>query len=286
MFKKILLCTDLSPVSEILSQCSCEIKKLGVKEIILAHIIEMPITPGLEDRLAAAAKPDLEKQKAFLEDQGIKVIIEISFGVPPHVLNELAEKHDVSVILIGSHGRGVTSSVALGSVSSKLLQVTDRPVFLSPVKLLKGEKCSVICQNIFSHILHPTDFSDTAEKAFSYLETVVGVQKCPVTLLHVKEQDRSPDRSDAEEELRRLALARMKRMKVCLESIGAAKVTTLHEYGDPAAVIVETGKIKNCSLILMGSQGKGFVKEIMLGSVAHEVARRAETPVVFIPAIR
>jgi nucleotide-binding universal stress UspA family protein len=33
----------------------------------------------------------------------------------------------------------------------------------------------------------------------------------------------------------------------------------------------------------MGTQGKGFIKEIFLGSVAHNVSRLAACPVLLIP---
>ncbi len=36
----------------------------------------------------------------------------------------------------------------------------------------------------------------------------------------------------------------------------------------------------------MGSNGKGFSGELMMGSVANEVARLAEVPILFVPALR
>jgi nucleotide-binding universal stress UspA family protein len=33
----------------------------------------------------------------------------------------------------------------------------------------------------------------------------------------------------------------------------------------------------------MGTQGKGFIKELFLGSVAHNVARLAPCPVLLVP---
>jgi nucleotide-binding universal stress UspA family protein len=36
----------------------------------------------------------------------------------------------------------------------------------------------------------------------------------------------------------------------------------------------------------MGSQGRGFIHEVFLGSVANNIARLAPLPVIFVPAIR
>ncbi|MGB3566334.1 MAG: universal stress protein, partial [Priestia megaterium] len=35
-------------------------------------------------------------------------------------------------------------------------------------------------------------------------------------------------------------------------------------------------------VIVIGSRGKGFVKETFLGSVSHEVAQSAECPVIIV----
>ena len=54
--------------------------------------------------------------------------------------------------------------------------------------------------------------------------------------------------------------------------------------GSPALKIIERAKESGRTLILMGTQGKGFVEELFLGSVAHNVARRAPLAVLFVPA--
>jgi nucleotide-binding universal stress UspA family protein len=288
MFKKILLCSDLSPASEILIRCALEMKNLGIEEVILAHVIYVAHTPGLDGGLAGEARPALEQQKEFLEKQGIRVIIEMPVGIPAHALNDLAEKHDVSAIVIGSHGWGVTALIALGSVSSKLLQITERPVLLARTKVLEDEKeCLQECQNIFEHVLYPTDFSDTAERAFAYLKTVVSALKCPVTLMHVRDRTKVTSHlSHRLEELQPLDLARLERMKTRLTELGAERVTIEATVGSPGDRIVERAKAKDCTIIIMGSRGKGITREILLGSVAHHVARHAERIILFVPAIQ
>jgi nucleotide-binding universal stress UspA family protein len=39
-------------------------------------------------------------------------------------------------------------------------------------------------------------------------------------------------------------------------------------------------------VIVMGSQGRGFISEVFLGSVSHQVVRQAPVPVLLIPALR
>jgi nucleotide-binding universal stress UspA family protein len=54
--------------------------------------------------------------------------------------------------------------------------------------------------------------------------------------------------------------------------------------GSPALKIIERAKESGRTLILMGTQGRGFVEELFLGSAAHNVARRAPLAVLFVPA--
>jgi nucleotide-binding universal stress UspA family protein len=53
--------------------------------------------------------------------------------------------------------------------------------------------------------------------------------------------------------------------------------------GHPLPAILQALESQDISLIVMGTQGKGFIKELFLGSVAHNVSRLATCPVLLIP---
>ena len=65
-----------------------------------------------------------------------------------------------------------------------------------------------------------------------------------------------------------------------------AGVPVVHDRfapGHPLPVILRLLESQDISLIVMGTQGKGFIKELFLGSVAHNVSRLAMCPVLLIP---
>ena len=291
MFRRVLVCIDIFPPDEKLISCAAYLKNMGVEEVVLAHVIYVAKTPGLDGMLTAQARPEMERQKKRLEDAGLNVAIEMPLGLPAHALNDLAEANDVSLIVIGTHGRGLAESIALGSVvlgnvSAKLLHITRRPVLLVR-STMPGENAVLGCRDLFAHILFPTDFSNTAEIAFAYLETVVRTMECPVTLLHVQDQVRpAPYLSHRLKELQNLDMARLQRLKIWLEDLGASQVSIELTQGKPGDAVLESARDKDFSLILMGTQGKGITREILLGSVAHHVARHAGQPVLFIPALQ
>lgn len=284
MFRKMLVCTDLSPASDALIQCVEELKSIGLEEVVLTHVIYVANTPGLEEMLAEEARPVLDRQKKVLEDQGIHVTVEMPFGLPAHTLDETAEKHDVSAILIGSHGKGIIQAATLGSVSTKLLHQTRRPVLLARIAVLEGEMCHLACGKLFRKILYPSDFSETAERALEYLGQIATGTKSPVTLLHVYEDKHlnEEDRKRLEDGGRFFSDAKIERLK----SRGVSEVTVELIFGDPAEEIIARANKEDFSLIVMGSQGKGFVQEAFLGSVSSKVVRHAVVPVLLIPALR
>jgi len=283
MFRKMLVCTDLTPASEALIDCVEALKSIGTEEVVLTHVIQVVDPPGLDDVLMEDVTPGLERQKGRLEEQGLKVTLEMPFGLPARTLGETAEKHDVSAILIGSHGKGIIQAATLGSVSTQLLHQMRRPVFLARMDLLKEGKSGLVCRNMFDRVLFPTDFSETAERALDYLGKIALETRCPVTLMHVLAgKDEEPAELQRKEEDAHYLLEAKKRR---LATLGAAQVTVDLAHGKPAEEIVARTKSGLFSIVVMGRQGKGLLRELLLGSTANEVARLAGVPLLFIPAL-
>lgn len=57
-------------------------------------------------------------------------------------------------------------------------------------------------------------------------------------------------------------------------------VKTVLKRGDPAQVIIEIAQAEKCDLVVMGSRGRGALKELLLGSVSRKVTNNAGCPVL------
>lgn len=302
MFNKILLCIDLSPSAENLVGCISEMKKLGLADIVLTHVIYVANTPGLEVMLEDAALPFLERHKTALEAHGFRVTIEMPFGLPAHTLADTAEKHDVSLVVIGSHGRGIMGEAILGSVSTKLLHLTQRPILLLRLDILEEGRCITVCRSLFDNILFPTDFSENTERVIPYLCKITSERKSPVTIFHViAETEIDPVKKKQREDTERFLLdAKRQRILRGCGSVNTAEPASNNvtenscasiqgidvelAWGNPGQEICKKVTDGKFSLVIMGSGGKGVVKELLFGSVANEVARHADVPVLLIPA--
>ena len=130
----------------------------------------------------------------------------------------------------------------------------------------------------------PTDFSENAASALDYVSEMVvaGVQK--VTLLHIQDKTKiSPHLDDRLEEFNKIDKDRMHDTMKFLQDKANVKVGVIIKYGSPSVEIIKTAKELNIKLIVMGTQGRGFVKEFFLGSVSNNVAHQSESSVLLIP---
>jgi nucleotide-binding universal stress UspA family protein len=58
---------------------------------------------------------------------------------------------------------------------------------------------------------------------------------------------------------------------------------TVIKEGRPASVLLEVADELQADVIVMGRRGLGRVKEVVLGSVSHEVALHSQRPVLLVP---
>jgi len=88
------------------------------------------------------------------------------------------------------------------------------------------------------------------------------------------------------DEFNKIDAERIEMLRERLAKKGASRIQMKIPYGIPTAEILDEAATGNYSLIVMGSQGKGYIREIFLGSVSHNIARNARVSMLLIPAIR
>lgn len=289
MFEKIIFATDLSPASDKVLQCINGLRQLGIREVILFHALGIRHLEELKHILIRAHEPHLAKQKNELEKFGFKTRIEIGAGTVSSEINKVVEKEKASMIVIGSHGEGLSFDDLLGSEATKIAHIATKPLLV--IRLIPREKDAYKCEacevDLSMPILYATDFSDTSYRAFSYLEKIVESGANQVTLLHVQDFARIEKHlKDRLEEFNRIDRERLEMLKTKLMEKGAGEVEILLPYGHPTEEILKESREKKYTMIVMGSQGRGFIKEIFLGSVSNNVLRHATIPVLLIPVLK
>ena len=286
MFSKIIVGTSLSEVSSKTLCCLQDLRRAGAREVILAHVMNIQDVGGLYNHLRKLTEPILKKQKTILEQMGFSVETEIVLGFPDYEINRLAREKQASLIAVHMTAESLLDDAFVGGVASEVIHHAEKPVLVMKAKTSDGQ-CELLCEEMLSHILHPTDFSDNAERAFSYVEKLVE-SGCPhVTLIHVQEQDRIDKYlKDRLNEFNEIDRARLERLRERLIEKGAHEVKIEIPYGSTTREILREVNRASSSLIVMGSQGRGFISEVFLGSVSHNIIRKAPVPVLLVPALR
>jgi nucleotide-binding universal stress UspA family protein/quercetin dioxygenase-like cupin family protein len=131
-------------------------------------------------------------------------------------------------------------------------------------------------------ILHPTDFSDSAEYAFLTACSLAKEHQARLILLHVVPPlvsflpESVPNPSLPAEAQRSVKW----RFSWPLPADPTIAVEHRVAEGDAAEEILRMAESLHCDLIVMGTEGRTGLKRLLLGSVAEEVMRKARCPVM------
>lgn len=136
MYEKILVALDDSAVSDRVLAAAKDLASLSKAEVWVLHLREHE-----HSRLGGLVPTESDNDAAATVDSAVKALIQAGldargevrgtvFGHAAREIVEDARQHDVSVIVMGSRGRGDLAGLVLGSTAHKVIHLTDRPVLV------------------------------------------------------------------------------------------------------------------------------------------------------------
>jgi len=150
---------------------------------------------------------------------------------------------------------------------------------------------------MFTKVLYPTDFSDSASAALAYVKKLHEAGARQVVLLHVYDSRMIDLRWEIEAEytdkgmvgtkdavVKKLLDGSYERLKEMDDQLGDAGFETelIVVEGIPYQEITKTAADKGVSLIVMGSHGEHGVMERVIGSTTERVLRETSVPVLIV----
>ncbi len=142
MYEKILVPLDGSKRAEKILSHAEEIALKCDAEVLLVRVVEpvpymvgpegIPVTlheQELEQR-TKQAESYLTAQRGMFREKSIKVKSEVLHGPVVEAIINAAEREDVDLIAIASHGRSGLSQCFYGSVAAGVLHRVDRPLLV------------------------------------------------------------------------------------------------------------------------------------------------------------
>ena len=145
MFKKILYPTDFSEVSKKALEFIKKFKESGAREVVVLHVIdEREIETALrhddggilgfeqefKKQVEDISKKELSAVEAELKQSGFDVKTILKKGIPFREILRAEDEENVSILVIGSHGKSAIAEMLLGSVSENVIRKSTKPVLV------------------------------------------------------------------------------------------------------------------------------------------------------------
>jgi len=143
MFEKILYPTDFSDVSKKALDYIKQLKDAGTKEVVALHTLDIREIAGLfgdegtyvnveevKKKWEQGAKKKIKAVETQLKKSGFKVKVRLERGIPFKDILRVEQEENVSVVVIGSHGKSCVEEMLLGSCSEKVIRKSTKPVLV------------------------------------------------------------------------------------------------------------------------------------------------------------
>jgi nucleotide-binding universal stress UspA family protein len=294
MFEKILIPIDFSRHSERIVHRLPDLKRLGLEETVLLHVINpikavrwTDVNEQTLEEITASAKLKLQDiMKALSARHGMRVACRTEVGITDQEIVDVARAENASLIIMGAHGRSYIKGALPGSITQNVVKRTCTPVLIARFKDPEDrveDNPHFFARDICTKILYPTDFSENALRAFRLLKSCRQEGDKEVILLHV--QDRRtllPYLKERLAEFNRTDGERLEGLKRQLEFVGFTGRTLL-KTGVPFVEINKAAEDEDVTMIVLASHGRSNIKEALMGSVAENVIQHHIRPVLVVP---
>jgi nucleotide-binding universal stress UspA family protein len=205
----------------------------------------------------------------------------------PDVVALFAAEHDISTIVLATHGYGGVRRAWLGSVADSLVRMAPRPVLAVRAPAAVREATTLADRGI-RHVLIAVDGSAASAQAVPYAVQLGSLFDARYTLLRAVSPlawemvpHRHEDLGEYPSPLSRRSVETSLEAMACRLREGGLEVhVEVEEAVSPAAAILGVAAKRAVDLIVMGTQGAGRMRRVLLGSVTDQVVRDSGTPVL------
>ncbi len=134
MYERILLPTDGTPSSDRAIEQALELAALSGASLHALSVVDQTIVPPdvrsdiLYDELESECANAVGEVEAAANEAGIDVETTVRRGTPYKVILDYADEHDIDCIVMGTHGRKGLDRYLLGSVTAKVVRLSEIPV--------------------------------------------------------------------------------------------------------------------------------------------------------------
>jgi len=280
--KNILYLTDFSPVAEGAAPYVLALARRYGAKVFAVHVRGPEIYgmappeswPVLQEAAQELAKEQVERLgKVFA---GVEHEAMVEPGDVWAVVSALMAKHEIDLIVLGTHGRKGVEKVLLGSVAEKIFRLAACPVLtVGPLVRPAANPASEM-----KRILYATTFSPASTVAAAYAISLAQENQAHLDVLHVVEAYKTGELVGAHE----LKTGCEQRMRTLVPE-GAdlwCEPNFVVEVGEPAERILAVAKEHQADMIVLGLKSTSALGAAthLPWATAHKIIAQAECPVL------
>lgn len=288
---KILVPVDFSDHSRKAIDYGAALAHKFGSRMVLAHIVPslaalnyaFPAdTYEMEKKTFADAKnrvPELLPQD-YLAELDTQTIV--TTGDVRQELLGIVDREDISLVVMGTHGRGTLGHLLLGSTTESILRRVPVPILtvshLNPEHEIHEHRIAPI-----HRILYATDLSENMRVGLRYAAELARSFDAQLSLLNVVDNlELFHTSAPAWAAERDNALSRF-RWAVAEEKVTDIRTEINVLEGEAHTTITGFAERSKVDLIVLNLHSKTFLERAMLGSTAERVIRTATIPVLSLP---
>jgi nucleotide-binding universal stress UspA family protein len=253
--KNILFLADFSePSSNALPFASMIARSYGAKVTALHVLVPSAYlakdkTSTVADDQEDLAKEEMERVEAELTGLPRETVIERSASVWP-VLARILKECEVSLIVLGTHGRTGLNKASLGSFAEKVFRRTMVPV----LTVGPAVRSSAHSGGRFHCILFATDFNTLSEAAAHYAVSLAQENQARLVLVHILPEPK-PGKQSREETLSVAEAMHQLGELVPADAELWCRPEFAVEHGDAGSEILSLAERCGADLIVLGVRG-------------------------------
>lgn len=279
--RSILVPLDTSALSEEILASVATVARATGQRLHLVHVVApaeslLAISdPALIDPDAAVRWQATETERAqrYLADVAVRLHtcdldVDASVLVAPDIVGALMEQireHSAGLLAMTTHGTSGFRHWALGSVAEQLLHRSPIPLLLLRARHVTA---AFTAPAPIRALLVPLDGSTVAEQALPIASDLARALDARIILASVSD-DHATSASMLREPGERLRA-------------DGLEVQRVQADGDPAHMIEQLAAENAADLIVMTTHGRSTWARLMIGSVAGQLVRLAERPILLI----
>ena len=305
--QKILVAYDGSPQSKEALYCAIYFSRQTGAAVHAVKVFEPyfreskwkevgNLSEEMFEHFAAAENKDLQLMEAVKElgrEQEIDITTDVLSGHVAHTLLEYAQKHEISIIIAGTRGKGALQHLLLGSVTHGLVSVASIPVLVVKECQMVQHTDKALIMNPLRTIVVAYDGHPQSVVALNWAIAIAKLTGAQVTVVKVCEPFQAGE-AYTKAEGRNAARTSSQLRK--LEEMNANLMNEAKELGKQQGVEINTHLLnggvleslleftekQGIDMIAVGAHGRGILDKFPFGSVPHGLISLSPIPVLVV----